>query len=64
MKMRDDFDIEPECGAFALLALIASLFFVNPEWGTALKLVVMVTPAVTIYLLPLILSLLAERLNN
>tara|TARA_Y100000389_G_C17061766_1_gene317694 strand:- start:323 stop:511 length:189 start_codon:yes stop_codon:yes gene_type:complete len=62
--MRDDFDILPECGALALLAFFGSLFFINPEWGTMMKMFVMVTPAVTIYLIPAICSAIAERLDN
>lgn len=62
--MRDDFDIAPECGAFALIALIGALFFINPSWGTMVKMLVMVTPAATIYLLPLLLSLGAEAVRN
>lgn len=62
--MRDDFDVGPECGAFALIALIGALFFINPSWGTAMKMLVMVTPAATIYLLPLLLSIGAEAVRN
>lgn len=62
--MRDDFDIAPECGAFAFAAVLLSLCFINPEWGTMMKLTMMVTPAVTIYLLPLLLSLGAEAVRN
>ena len=62
--MRDDFDIAPECGALAFAALLLSLIFIDPSWGTMMKMVVMVTPAVTIYLLPLLLSLGAEAVRN
>ena len=62
--MRDDLDIAPECGAFAMITLIVSIFFINPEWGAMAKLVVIIAPAAIIYFLPLALSLLAERLNN
>lgn len=62
--MRDDFDIAPECGALAFATAIASIFFINPEWGTAMKMIVMVTPAATIHLVPLLLSIGAEAVRN